>query len=893
MLYTKSATNNIKISTMEQIRKFMVIVLIGLLHMAIGPIKANAQTETGVYSVTVNTPGTFGQILLQTVENWSDVVELTVSGHLNDADMAFFNRMQNLTKLDVSNTDIKTIIGCSRLSSLNTVILPQSVTSIGNAAFALCVALTNISFDNIEEIGNYAFAYCAALPANIGGEKVKTIGNNAFKHCNNIESISFPAVESVGEYAFSENSKLKAVDIRNCETLGRHCFWGCGDMTEILLSDNLQTIPLSCFDGAGLQSIKLPSQLIKIGNSAFSNAKITYLVLPEGLREIDSYAFNDCPLEEMSIPSTVESIGDNAFDYSERSYNSSTGEYENHYALKNVYCKSVVPIVTSVFNNDMAKGAILHVPAFSVTAYKLDENWYKFNKIESIEGDLTDVTINNTFAITDYTGLAENVNLTLTSMSSQQIAGHLTVGGNEMLSLNNFIQCQNFEYDQDGYYDENDNWVYTYTYPYCTTLIGNNQIRANNITTRLTLPVGKWSFISMPYDVNVSDIIVPEGTLWVVRRYNGANRAAMSGETWENVTSGAILNAGEGYIVHCIKENGDSDDNTYVDFEFPAVNNSNKNNLFSYDNVEKILNEYPAEYSHNRGWNLIGNPYPSYLSSHSIDFPAPITVWNGEGYTAYSLVDDEYMLRPNEAFFVQCPLNTNLIQFMSEGRTHDYSSSAVSQNSPAKIQSSDDRAVLNFMLSGVDYTDRTRLVLNETAAYGYEIEKDASKFMSSNNQVPQIYIVDNGINYAINERPIGTGEYSLGIRIGKEGNYRIALNMDNTDYDVLLTDKETNETVNLADNTYSFDSPIQTSNDRFVVKVVAKDNPTLIDEVSTETVDFSVNGHQLIFNKNVPVVIYSIDGQIVFNGVTDAAVELSSGIYLLKVGNKTHKIVIK
>ena len=105
---------------------------------------------------------------------------------------------------------------------------------------------------------------------------------------------------------------------------------------------------------------------------------------------------------------------------------------------------------------------------------------------------------------------------------------------------------------------------YKYTYPYCTTIIPHNEVRANNVSTKVLLPTNKWSFISFPYDVNVSSIIVPEGTMWVVRKYNGANRAAMSGNTWENVTSGQILNAGEGYIFHCIKEDGDTWNTEYV-----------------------------------------------------------------------------------------------------------------------------------------------------------------------------------------------------------------------------------------------------------------------------------------------------------------------------------------
>ena len=589
----------------------------------------------------------------------------------------------------------------------------------------------------------------------------------------------------------------------------------------------------------------------------------------------------------------MESIGYNSFFYTKEDYNPSTGEYTYSYVLKDVYCKSIVPIVTSVFNNDMVTSATLHVPVLSVSAYKLDENWYKFNKIEAIEGNLSDLTINNTFTLIDYTGLSDNVNLTLTSSDKQNIAGHLTIGGRTALSLNNYIQRQNFKYVREEYRDENDNYVSKYTYPYCTTLITHNDVHANNVTTKIQLPTNRWSFLSLPYDVNVSSIVVPEGTMWVVRKYNGANRAAMSGETWENVTSGQMLNAGEGYIFHCINENGDSWDSDYIEFEFPAINNSNKNNIFSHEDVVSSIKEYPAEFSHNRGWNLIGNPYPAYMSSQYIDFPAPITVWNGDGYTAYSLADDEYILRPNEAFFVQCPVNTTQIKFSKDGRKHSFASSSNPYRSRAKMPQSTNRTILNFILSNDTYSDRTRLVLNETASSEYEIERDASKFMSSNEIVPQIYIIDNGVKYAINERPFGTGEYTLGVHIGKEGHYNIALNSKDSEYEVSLIDNQTNNITNLNSETYSFESKSQTADNRFTIKINTKGNQSSIEDLGTNTVDFYINGNRLYVEQDVNISLYSIDGKLVYSGTVNGSVELSSGIYILSINGSTHKIAIK
>ncbi len=910
---------------MEKIRILLVCMLIELLQTtAFSQFHAVAQSTTGAYSVTVNTPGTFGQIILQTVDNWSDVVDLTISGHLNAADMAYFQRMQNLKKLDVSNTDITSIGGCSDLSQLESIVLPADVTTIEDNAFSGCSSLSSFALNNIESIGASAFNGCNSLSGTIHGPKVKTIGSHAFYRCLNIESISFPVIEEIGnsafdagydgsklssaeianvkyigERAFQYCSSLKSINLPNCIKFGANghssygCFQDCRNLTNVVLSDRLTEITSGCFRNTGIQQIDLPANLTTIGESAFEGAKLSSISIPEGVKDIENNAFSNCPLENITLPSTLESIEYNSFFYRIEDYNPSTGEYTYSYVLKDVYCKSIVPIVTSVFNNDMAKSATLHVPVLSVSAYKLDENWYKFNKIVALEGNLSDLTINNTFTLIDYTGLSDNVNLTLKSSDKQNTAGHLTIGGRTALSLNNYIQRQNFKYVREEYRDENDNYVSKYTYPYCTTLITDNEVRANNVTTKIQLPTNRWSFISFPYDVNVSSIVVPEGTMWVVRKYNGANRAAMSGETWENVTSGQVLNAGEGYIFHCINENGDSWNTDYVEFEFPAVNNSNKNNIFSYEDVVKTIKEYPSELSHNRGWNLIGNPYPAYLSSQYIDFPAPITVWDDESYIAYSLADDEYVLRPNEAFFVQCPVDTKQIKFLKDGRTHSFSSASEPYRSRAMTQTSDHRSIFNFIISDENYSDRTRLVLNETASCDYEIERDASKFMSSNETVPQIYLIDNGVKYAIDERPLGTGEYTLGIHIGREGNYKISLNSKNSEYEVLLIDKRTNEITNLNDGSYSFDSESQTMNNRFNIKIRAKGDQSSIEDIETDTVGFHVNGNRLYIAQEANINLYSVDGKLVYSGIVDGSVELFSGIYILSINGNTHKIAIK
>lgn len=857
--------------------------------------------EPKSYTINVKSAGSLANELLKVIDQWTDVDELTIIGTLNSEDMKMFSRMTQLTKLDLSQTDIKDITGCSGLTKLATVVLPSSLTTIGETAFLGCSKLSSINLDNVISIETGAFAGCGSLRS-LNLPNAKNIGDCAFactSYINNysynnyydyysnndgltsvtiplaekigyacfsgqthLASISMPKVAVIGSGAFSNCSSLTAVDLSNVTDLGSHAFYmhysaPKSQLKKVVLSNEVVSIDRT-FDGCvSLTELNIPTNLKSV---SLYNVGLTSVILPEGVTTINSLSSSS--FITISIPSTVTSISSSAFRYSK--------------SLKDFYCYSVVPINTTAFNTDKnsydalnPSGITLHVPAFSIAAYRLDDNWYKFEQTLPIDGNISNITIAQNFSIYEYTGLADDVNLTITSRNTSSdswnsniTCGHLTVDAGSQLSLGTFTQDQNIIGSTNSHWEGND-YVYTTTYPYCTTLIAKNEMSADNIVMNLTVQTNRWNFISFPFDVNVSDIKMPEGTLWVVRKYSGADRAAMNGNTWQNMTNGMILNAGEGYILHCTNENSSS--SSGLTMQVTAVNNTNKNGIFAYNDVTKTLKEYPAEHAHNRSWNLIGNPYPAYFDIQSLDFAAPITVWNGNGYTAYSILDDDYILRPNEAFFVQCPTNSNTITFAKDGRSHEYSSSANSDYYYAKPMYAAsaniaNRSVLNFTVSGNGYTDKARLVLNESAKSEYEIECDASKFMSSDAGVPQIYVLDGGLRYAIDERPTGNGKFMLGAFIGKEGEYTLKLNAKSFDGNITLTDTATGITTDILSNEYSFSSDAGTFENRFVLTV--NNEATGISEISND----KVNSNKAIYNLSGQKVNDNAKGIVIENG---------------------------
>ena len=200
--------------------------------------------------------------------------------------------------------------------------------------------------------------------------------------------------------------------------------------------------------------------------------------------------------------------------------------------------------------------------------------------------------------------------------------------------------------------------------------------------------------------------------------------------------------------------------------------------ILNTEDVTKALNAYESTASANKSWNYVGNPYPSYYDIYYMDFTAPITVWTGSTYKAYSIVDDDCVLRPMQSFFVQKPDEIDKIVFHKEGRQFTSTVSRASY-APQRAKSTEGayRYLFDIQISNEeDMIDETRVVINDKALCAYEIEKDASKFMSMENGVPQIFTLDKAGNiYAINERPAEDGNVALGYCAAKSGFYTISI----------------------------------------------------------------------------------------------------------------------
>lgn len=114
--------------------------------------------------------------------------------------------------------------------------VPQSVTEIGDFAFADCKGLTSVTIPNsVKSIGDFAFGNCIGLTSVTIPNSVTNIGNYAFERCTGLTSVTIPnSVQSIGEWAFADCSNLTALTIGNSvQSIGTNAFYNCSGLTTI------------------------------------------------------------------------------------------------------------------------------------------------------------------------------------------------------------------------------------------------------------------------------------------------------------------------------------------------------------------------------------------------------------------------------------------------------------------------------------------------------------------------------------------------------------------------------------------------------------------------------------------------------------------------------------
>ena len=185
---------------------------------------------------------------------------------------------------------------CENLTSIN---MPSSLTSIGEDAFFDCFRLTNISLpDSITSIGEGAFSGCFGLTSINLPDSITSIGQSAFSACFGLTNISLPfGIKSIGDFTFSGCKGLASISIPSGITdIGYSAFSGCTSLTDITIPDSITNIADHAFDGCTtLTSITFPDSLTHIGYAAFLGcSSLTSITIPRGVTDVSDKAFWGC-----------------------------------------------------------------------------------------------------------------------------------------------------------------------------------------------------------------------------------------------------------------------------------------------------------------------------------------------------------------------------------------------------------------------------------------------------------------------------------------------------------------------------------------------------------------------------------------------------------------------
>ncbi len=366
------------------------------------------------------------------------------------------------------------------------------------------------------------------------------------------------------------------------------------------------------------------------------------------------------------------------------------------------------------------------------------------------------------------------------------------------------------------------------------------------------------------------------------------------------------LTTGKGYLAKI---------NTTGTYNFVgALNNGDKTVVLSRTGTENAK----------RGFNLIGNPYPSFLDwnaahngrtdirsaiwyrTRTADGAMTFDTYNGETGTSNGIngVVGQY-IPPMQAFWVKVSADntTPEITFSNAMRSSkDQSSRANRLRTKAAVS----YPLIRLEVSNGTNRDQT-IVYSGTEAQNTYDKSDAEKISSNDVLIPEIYSLVENRKLVINKMHSFVHGLSipLGFNPGQAGDFSIsASELSNIDSDlrIMLHDSFSNRVVELNEGlSYNFSSTAESAENRFSLRFESRGATTGISAQEAD-IRISQNTNRTIrisglLSTNEIIQIYSADGRLQYTQKANSAPLITDksfapGIYLVKAGNSTFKINI-
>ena len=327
----------------------------------------NSAFEGCYHLASIEIPNSVTTIGERAFYNCNGLTSIEIPNSVTTIEEKAFTSCDYLTSIIVEsgNTKYDSRDNCNAIieTAINTLIagcaytiIPNSVTAIGDYAFAYCQSLTSIEIPNsVTTIGDYAFNNCTGLTSIEIPNSVTSIGVCAFYSCTGLTSVTIPnSVTKIEDGAFRDCTNLATVYnnssldiVAGATTHGYVAYYATevitgnssdfvfttengvhklieytGSDTDITLPDDYNGESYEIAEDAfsnctNITNITIPNNVTSIGGSAFhSCTSLTNVTIGNGVTTIGEAAFNNCTgLTSITIPNSVTTIGDYAFQY--------------------------------------------------------------------------------------------------------------------------------------------------------------------------------------------------------------------------------------------------------------------------------------------------------------------------------------------------------------------------------------------------------------------------------------------------------------------------------------------------------------------------------------------------------------------------------------------------
>ncbi len=645
---------------------------------------------------------------------------------------------------------------------------------------------------------------------------METIVRSLFNNCKKLAVVhGGKNVKNIFYRAFYGCDSLRSIKDVVPVTIDREAFYKCQKLDSINFSCIKYIGYESFYQCYGLKEADLTT-LTSIDRSFAGCMGLKKVTLGNDITTIKSDAFYNChALEEVVLGSSINSLETDCFKSDQNK-------------LKRVYITAPAPPAVGSTPFYSPSSVTLYVPEYAMVSYKLDNYWSQFTKVEPNPNTPDKVNLYKKLELTSNARIPNSPDIFLGAK------GALIVNGDNAQTFGNYTQYMTIA-----------------DYSSASLISRCKQMTSTSSQFNFYLGSGYWYYLCMPFDVKRSNVILPKGTSLAVRYYDSESRATNGASgNWKDVSADAVLQTGKGYIFR-LSSSGN--------VGFPATEETH-NAIFRSEAITTPLVQYPAVESANAGWNFVGNPYPCFYDIYYMDFASPITAWDVDNrtYKAYSAADDEFVLSPQQAFFVQKPELVDAITFQPAGRqinkTIDHSALAKRRAASNKqVQ----RKLVDVSLTCADRTDRTRVVVNANASDDFCADNDAVKMMAYEG-TPQIYTIAGADQLAVNEGAHRGGSVALGMYLPADDTYTIAI--DRNELGAKLLDYGVE-----VEMPYTFSAAEGYADDRFTITF--ETSTTGINTVATDA--------------KTDDAIYTIDGRRVNSTA-------QKGIYI-----QNHKKIVK